>query len=709
MGLLRRSAVWLALAGIGGAACALAVLTRRADTACLRGAAAERATSAVVEEDAKPGTFVRATLVGPRCRVPMRIDVAAGSAPEGAAVRVTGSAVVAGPRIVVQDATIRLAAPPPLARRIRSAVRRAIDRTFGNDAPMVRALVIAETGGIEPSIRDRFADAGIVHLLSVSGLHVAIIAGAAELVFTALRLARRPAQLASLALTAGYVVVIGMPAPAVRSAVMLGVVVLTRVLQRPTSPWACLALGALIPLADPHTMTDLGYQLSVAGIAGLIASGALARRLLAPRLSGWRLLLARDLTVSVVASLVTLPLVSWTFGRVSLVAPATNLVAGPIFTLLQPTLFLGILLSPVPAAAAVVADATHGLLALTDAIVGIAVRVPFATIAVAPTLVAAVALATVSCGIVVACVSRDWARWLAVALGAAALGVWAPSTLGGSGVELHMIDVGQGDALALRTPRGRWVVFDAGRSWRGGDAGRATVVPYIRRRGGEVAAFVLSHPHADHAGGAATLLHATHPGAFWDAGYVAAIEPYRAALVEASRDRVPWRRVHPGEVTAIDGVRITFLAPDSAWAAGLDDPNAASTIALVRYGDVRFLLVGDAEASEESWLIAHAADELHADVLKVGHHGSRTSSTAAFLDAVRPRVALISVGAGNTYGHPSAEVVHELRRRGAAVMRTDEVGTTVVRTDGRALSVETGGGEARWIVRGASPAAWPGR
>jgi competence protein ComEC len=337
------------------------------------------------------------------------------------------------------------------------------------------------------------------------------------------------------------------------------------------------------------------------------------------------------------------------------------------------------------------------------------VRVPFATIAVAPTLVAAVALAAVSCGIVVACVGRDWARWLAAAAGAAAIGMWAPSTLGGSGVELHMIDVGQGDALALRTPRGRWIVFDAGRSWRGGDAGRTTVVPYIRRRGGDVAAFVLSHPHADHAGGAATLLHATHPGAFWDAGYVAPIEPYRAALAEASRDRVPWRRVHPGQVTTIDGVTITFLAPDSAWAAGLDDPNAASTIALVRYGDVRFLLVGDAEASEESWLLDHDREALRADVLKVGHHGSRTSSTDAFLEAVRPRVALISVGAGNTYGHPSADVVRELRRRGATVLRTDEVGTTVVRTDGRALSVETGGGEARWIVTRASPAAWPGR
>jgi competence protein ComEC len=108
------------------------------------------------------------------------------------------------------------------------------------------------------------------------------------------------------------------------------------------------------------------------------------------------------------------------------------------------------------------------------------------------------------------------------------------------------------------------------------------------------------------------------------------------------------------------------------------------------------LLTGDAEAPEEAWLIAHAGAELHADVLKVGHHGSSTSSSADFLDAVNPRVALVSVGAGNAYGHPSSEVMRSLVERGATVLRTDQLGTVVVRTDGRTLRVEAAGRD--WAV-----------
>jgi competence protein ComEC len=119
-------------------------------------------------------------------------------------------------------------------------------------------------------------------------------------------------------------------------------------------------------------------------------------------------------------------------------------------------------------------------------------------------------------------------------------------------------------------------------------------------------------------------------------------------------------------------------------------------VALVRYGAVRFLLVGDAERGEEAWLLQHADAGLRADVLKVGHHGSRTSSTGPFLAAVRPRVALVSVGLGNSYGHPDAEVLGALAAAGAEVVRTDLVGSAVVRTDGRRITLETNGIE--WPV-----------
>ncbi|HEU4641682.1 MAG TPA: MBL fold metallo-hydrolase, partial [Gemmatimonadaceae bacterium] len=206
--------------------------------------------------------------------------------------------------------------------------------------------------------------------------------------------------------------------------------------------------------------------------------------------------------------------------------------------------------------------------------------------------------------------------------------------------------------------------------------------------GGDVALFVLSHPHADHVGGAASVLRALHPGMYWDGAFAGTSDPYRASLLAARRAGVPWRRAHPGDSVDVDGVMLTVLAPDSAWMTTLDDPNDASVVVRARYGAVRFLLMGDAEHAEESWLLAHAPGTLRADVLKVGHHGSATSTGGALLDAVRPRVALVSVGAGNAYGHPSTRIMRELARRGAVVLRTDRVGSVVVRSDGRHITIQ---------------------
>jgi competence protein ComEC len=270
-------------------------------------------------------------------------------------------------------------------------------------------------------------------------------------------------------------------------------------------------------------------------------------------------------------------------------------------------------------------------------------------------------------------------------------------------LELHMIDVGQGDAIALRTPHGHWVLVDAGRAWRGGDAGRQTVVPYIGRRGGPLDLFVLSHPHTDHVGGAAAVLDALHPVTYVDAGFPGAAESYRASLDAAKRDHVRWVRAHPGDEMAVDGVALEFLAPDSTWTSKLVDPNLASVIVLVRYGEIRMLLMGDAEQPEEEWLLANERDELHADVLKVGHHGSKTSSSERFLDAVGPRLALVSVGAGNSYHLPTPAIMERLAAHGAQVLRTDRLGTIVARTDGHRLTIDAAGDTWELPPRSAEP------
>lgn len=572
--------------------------------------------------------------------------------------------------------------------RVRAGAANRIERLFGSDAPMAKALLIAEQQDLGPEVRQRYADAGLVHMLSISGLHVAIVANAVELLLAALALGRARAAILSLIIVWLYVAVIGAPAPALRSAAMLSVMASSRIAQRPTSPWASLALGAAVPLYEPRNVLGLGYQLSVVGMAGLTASGSVTRRWIAPRVEGWRLAASNQLLPSIIATIVTAPLIAWYFGRLSLIGPVSNVLASPVITILQPMLFLAMLF-PLDSGARFVADGCVPLLHVFDGIAARTASLPYASVQVTPSLLTTL-LCCVALAALVAAASARFAARPALLAGLALGGaLWYPLVPPPTRreIELHMLDVGQGDALALRTTRGNWILFDAGRAWRTGDAGRAVIVPYLARRGGKVAAFVLSHPHNDHVGGASTILVALRPRSFYDPGFVTPTGSYAEALASATRTGTAWQRVRPGDSLVVDGLAVHFLAPDSAWASRLTDPNEASTIARVRFGAVRFLLVGDAEKELEQWLVENDSINLRADVLKVAHHGSSTSSSERFLAAAQPRVALISVGKDNGYRHPSTAVVDRLARSGAAVYRTDQLGTVVVSTDGKRIRV----------------------
>lgn len=687
-----RSSRGAVLAALALAGAVVADDARRRDTRCAWSLVRAPLRRVELDVAAAPGALARGRVHAATCRVVVSMLVVSGRAPAGAVVLVGGEGVRSRRGVLVRAAIVREVRRPGTVRRARAAAVAAVDRVFRRDAPLARTLLLADVSQLSPEVRDRFAAAGLAHVLSVSGLHVAILASAVSLFLGIVRVPARRAAGWSIAIIAAYVALIGAPAPAVRSAAMLGALALSRHAQRPTSPWAVLALGAAIPLYDPRTVMDVGWQLSVTGMAALVASGALVRRYLAHRIDGWRGTLARDVTASTLATIVTAPLAAWTFGRVSVLAPATNLLATPIVALLQPMLFLGLLLAPLTPAAHLVADAAHPLLLALDRTAAAGAAIPHGVLELSPTRASAGLAATLTIAVLVACVSRWPARPLAVASAALATMLWLPLLpVSRREAELHVIDVGQGDAVALRTPRGRWIVVDAGRIWRGGDAGRSAVIPYVRRRGGDVAAFVLTHPHADHVGGAASVLRSLRPPVYFDPGYAGASPAYESSLRVAREQNIAWRRVRTGDSLAIDGVTLTFLAPDSSLVAGLKDPNEASTVVLARFGAVRFLLVGDAERGEETWLLARWGRALRADVLKVGHHGSVTSTSSPFLAAVAPRVALVSVGADNRYGHPSPMVLGALVAAGASVLRTDHLGTLVARTDGRRLTLDAAG------------------
>lgn len=674
------------------------------------------------------GTITSAEQSG-QCAVHAMVLWATEPPPYGAIVAVQGTARPTNRGVRLEAALVTARAPQrDRWRAWRGYLATTIDAHFGARASLVKALLIADQRGIAPEVRERYADAGLVHLLSVSGMHVAIIASALLVLGGAVRVPRPLLEPMAMALVAAYVLLLGCPAPAVRSAVMLIVLSLSARLQRPLHEWTALALGAAVPTVQPLVVTDLGWQLSVGGMAALVAARAVRRawrqgaRLRpahrdAPGMFRWRQhshecwvwlgtrhgtsgWLVSEITTGVIATVVTAPIIAWTFGRVSLIAPLSNLVAGPIIAVLQPALFLGLLgaLSLPGAWRALIPDATQPLMALLDVVATAAAAMPGAVLPVAPMLATAVGTGVAAALFVRGTAHRRLMPWLVAACAIVVVTIVAPLFTRRTGhFEMHVLDVGQGDAVALRLPSGRWVLVDAGPRWQGGDAGRRTVVPYVRRHGGDVALFVLSHAHDDHAGGASSVVRALGVPRWWEPAFVSTSPGYRQALNDLRREGALWERVRPGTEWHMDSVTLSVLAPDSAWTEAQNDANETSVVLKVRYGQHHFLLTGDAERDEEQWLLDQYAPEvLAADVLKLGHHGSRTSSTPAFLNAVQPRVAIASVGAGNRYGHPATETLLALHDRHTPVLRTDRDGTIVVRSDGRELSIMARG--ERWIV-----------
>jgi competence protein ComEC len=558
---------------------------------------------------------------------------------------------------------------------LRDRVAERSARLFGARAPLVDALVIARRADLDVAVRERYARAGLAHILSISGLHVGFIAAWLGLLLRALRLGPGARFAAATALIAAYCWLLGLPAPATRAAVMLGLDGVARLRQSVVAPRGIVALAALTVLAiDPWAIRSVGAWLSVAAVAAVIWAARATQR-------SHRV--ARVLAPAAAATLLTAPITALAFGTVAPVGVLANLVAIPLGAVAVPGLIIALLFS-----SGLLAAGAGLCLALLDLVAQWAAALPGGHVVMTAGWPAA--------ALWVGVLAVAWwlwntprRRWLIGARVAFVGAVLSLTTLFHAFTRLsdcrcltvHFLDVGQGDAMALRTPAGRWVLIDGGPRNAGRDAGRRVVVPFLRRSGVErLTLVVATHAHADHVGGLPAVLEALPVSLVLEPGEPLGEAPYLDFLAATETAGAGWRAARTGDHFELDGARITVLSPDSAWTAAMTDPNEESVVLLVEYGRARLLLTGDAGLPVE-WRLAGRVGDV--DLLKVGHHGSHSATSEAWLDELRPEEAVISVGARNTYGHPAPEVLARLVARGIVVYRTDRQGTITFSSDGQ--------------------------
>ena len=604
--------------------------------------------------------------------------------------------------------------------RARDRAQALVRDLFGRRAPLAESLVLAQEAGLDQETRDNFAASGLSHLLSISGLHVGLVAAAILLLARALRLPAQGSAIGAAVATGAYVLFLGAPVPALRSGVQLALVLFSRLLQRPADARGLVAACALaVLLLTPMALLDAGFQLSFGGVLGIL--------LLRPRLLPWMAWLRarwlrESVATSVAATLATTPIAVAQFGRVAPIGILANLLAIPIAGLAVPAIAVVMAVAAAaPAFGHFLAGGASLLLGALDAIARAAAAVPGGHAVVPADNALAWTLATSAAAAVAAAAppparmpapappgpaGRARARvaragpaaarrrryLMAAGTGAALLLLWpvALRVAGAGRVEIWAIDVGQGDAIAIRTPAGRWLLVDAGPRDARFDAGRARVVPFLLGHGARrLEALVLTHPDADHIGGAMAVLQALPVGEVIEPARPAGKALYLGTLRAARARGARWTAAREGRELRMDGMVLRFLAPrTAALDAGAGD-NEVSVVFSLEYAGFRALFMGDAPTTTEDGLVADEAGALPADVIKLGHHGSTTSSGPAFLDAVHPRVALISVGRHNRFGHPAPAVLRALGRRGIRVYRTDLQGTLEVVAGPGGWSVET--------------------
>jgi competence protein ComEC len=589
-----------------------------------------------------------------------------------------------------QRVDTRVAAVGANIDRARHRLRELLQQRLAEQryAGVLVALVLGDQRAIAEADWQLFNAAGISHLVSISGLHITMIAGLAALAvgFVWRRSPRllRSAPVQTAAAVAGmlaalaYCLLAGWGVPAQRTFFMLTVVALALLGRVGMAPSVTLALAAaVVTLIDPWASAAPGFWLSFGAVGAILL--AMRGRRHAP--TGWRerLVVATQVQLAVTVALV--PLTIALFQQVSIVSPLANAVAIPVVSFaVTPLALLGGLFSllPVPldSLALPCLAIGHALFAAMAAALAWLAEFGWAAVALpAPPLWA---LAFALAGVLWLLMPRGWPLRGLGLVWLLPLVAWPPQRPAPGELWVTAIDIGQGAAVLLET-RDAVVLYDAGPRYTAqADAGSRVILPYLRWRGiGRLDLLVVSHLDSDHSGGAASVLRGL-PGT----PVVTSIEPTHAMLRQAGGVR----RCVAGDTLALGALRLRVLHPAAADYGERRSTNAMSCVLLAELGAQRVLLPGDIPARQEAQMLAREA-LAPVTLLAAPHHGSRNSSSAELIAATRPRWTLFQAGYRNRFDHPDPEVAAAYRASGASVARTDHQGALHWRLGGDSTEV----------------------